>query len=218
MKWFAVMALMCLGFQPLYANDCGQPRPFVSDGCTHIFQRDPTTNASYMKCCFIHDVSYYIGGSNADKAAADQDFASCVRKTITAVCSEGAGAIRAAVCKVKAAMHAATKEIAVAVVGDHSCGRDNDWEWGYGYSKHPNCACRTAPDRVAALAELKKQGIDPGSLEGWSDRQVAAWIKNNRSTVREKDMNKRGLTNELERLLRGAEGGGKGAVPEPAKD
>ena len=50
------------------------PRRFVSDGCTL------STDAFGVHCCELHDLAYWLGGTRAEKLAADRRLRDCTRK------------------------------------------------------------------------------------------------------------------------------------------
>ncbi|MBI3299871.1 MAG: DUF3943 domain-containing protein [Elusimicrobia bacterium] len=50
------------------------PRPFTSDGCS-LFPDGPPAR---RECCLRHDRSYWLGGTRAERRAADGDFRDCV--------------------------------------------------------------------------------------------------------------------------------------------
>jgi hypothetical protein len=55
-------------------------RPFVSDGCSASPDGIPLTkeNAAWRECCVAHDLEYWLGGTPAQKAAADKGLKACI--------------------------------------------------------------------------------------------------------------------------------------------
>lgn len=55
-------------------------RPFTSDGCSVSPDGFPGAepNQQWAQCCIEHDTAYWIGGSAAEKAAADDQLQSCI--------------------------------------------------------------------------------------------------------------------------------------------
>lgn len=64
------------------ANDLSKPilRPFSTDGCSSSPDGIPfTSNASALaECCVQHDTFYWLGGTVAEKTAADDHFQACL--------------------------------------------------------------------------------------------------------------------------------------------
>lgn len=50
------------------------PKMFVSDGCTL------STDAFGQECCVLHDLAYWLGGTRAEKLAADQRVYVCTKQ------------------------------------------------------------------------------------------------------------------------------------------
>lgn len=63
-------------------NDPQAPtlRPFTSDGCSASPDGIPLTanSQAWLECCIDHDLSYWAGGSKAEKTLADNTFRSCI--------------------------------------------------------------------------------------------------------------------------------------------
>ena len=53
-------------------------RPFSSDGCSLFPDRSLLSESDWCNCCFEHDVAYWLGGSAAEREAADRRLATCV--------------------------------------------------------------------------------------------------------------------------------------------
>ena len=75
LRWLIPAAIILLG------GGCATGkglRPFSSDGCS-LFP-DGALNAPglWCDCCFTHDISYWQGGTSADRLLADQALRQCV--------------------------------------------------------------------------------------------------------------------------------------------
>jgi len=49
------------------------PSPFVSDGCSCWL------DYTWVECCVVHDLAYWMGGSRQERMAADLALKACVR-------------------------------------------------------------------------------------------------------------------------------------------
>jgi hypothetical protein len=56
----------------------GAPREFRTDGCSLYPDRD--AQADWCDCCVAHDLSYWRGGTAAERERADAELAACVRQ------------------------------------------------------------------------------------------------------------------------------------------
>jgi|GEM_PF-6944444 len=162
---------------------------FVSDSCTSLNQYDRVTGASYVKCCFIHDIAYYKGGSEkrgngsifpagaaspTDKENADNEFAKCIKN---AICLKDPSRCKSKIPFVgsHAERTAWTMLQAVKLLGDTSgnCLHNDDWQWGYGWKKTKGCSCRHEPNFSQIDGKLHKA---LRVAEG-TDAEIAQWIK-----------------------------------------
>jgi hypothetical protein len=133
-----------------YSQVC-QPIKFVSDGCTAPNQYDHLTKASYVKCCYIHDIAYYVGGSEEKRKQADHQLRSCVEKKILAAGGSFSHAKRTA----------SAIFMAVRIAGGTSYNclfDDNYWEWGFAWKDTEGCFCRERPDHLA-LTRVNRETI-----------------------------------------------------------
>ena len=55
-----------------------QLNDFISDGCT--MWPDEWRNKKYTHCCLIHDIEYWVGGTEDERFLADCRLAMCVTK------------------------------------------------------------------------------------------------------------------------------------------
>lgn len=57
-------------------------QPYATDGCSLFPDRALIGNADWCECCAAHDLAYWRGGTEDERAAADQALRECVtRKT-----------------------------------------------------------------------------------------------------------------------------------------
>ncbi len=52
--------------------------PFVSDGCSFFPEGTKEDKSEWIKCCVIHDMEYWIGGTKQMRLAADKRLKKCV--------------------------------------------------------------------------------------------------------------------------------------------
>ncbi|MEJ2052918.1 MAG: hypothetical protein P8X42_03270 [Calditrichaceae bacterium] len=53
-------------------------KPFTSDGCSLFPDRSLLKNEDWCECCVKHDLAYWKGGSEEERAKADLDLKRCV--------------------------------------------------------------------------------------------------------------------------------------------
>ncbi|GAB2877979.1 hypothetical protein GCM10027046_02390 [Uliginosibacterium flavum] len=71
--WMAVLlALSCAG---AHADEIA---PFSSDGCSEFPDGTLSQKTLWRDCCVAHDLSYWAGGSYAERLAADREMERCV--------------------------------------------------------------------------------------------------------------------------------------------
>lgn len=56
-------------------------KAFTSDGCSLFPDRAPAGGADWCECCLAHDRAYWRGGTEAERAAADDALRACVLRT-----------------------------------------------------------------------------------------------------------------------------------------
>lgn len=57
-------------------------KPFTSDGCSLFPDDGVISQHDWCECCFVHDVSYWKGGTKEQRRLADEELKACVlRKT-----------------------------------------------------------------------------------------------------------------------------------------
>lgn len=59
--------------------DAERINPFTSDGCSN-WPEGPRSNPNmWRECCFVHDMSYWMGGTKEERKNADKQLRSCVK-------------------------------------------------------------------------------------------------------------------------------------------
>lgn len=56
----------------------GSIKPFTSDGCSSFPDGTFEQSELWLQCCIAHDLSYWKGGTYADRIDADQELQMCV--------------------------------------------------------------------------------------------------------------------------------------------
>lgn len=83
---------------------------FATDGCSLY------PNGTWLHCCLVHDMSYWIGGEQNKREETDKELGQCLAKNGSSVNAK------------------------LMVGGVHLGGGANDvlpWAWGYGWKKNP---------------------------------------------------------------------------------
>ena len=60
-----------------------QLSPFISDGCSKWPDGTISKPEAWLKCCFVHDQHYWLGGTEAQRFHADQQLKACVKEEFT---------------------------------------------------------------------------------------------------------------------------------------
>lgn len=55
-------------------------RPFTTDGCSLFPDGTPENKTLWLQCCIEHDRNYWLGGTRADRSAADKQLQQCVEQ------------------------------------------------------------------------------------------------------------------------------------------
>lgn len=87
---------------------------FATDGCSMYPDGEFMYSANWNHCCIGHDISYWYGGTRAEKNKADLELNKCVSKLTSG-------------------KHGRAMELGVAIGGSASWGFP--WSWGYGWEK-----------------------------------------------------------------------------------
>ncbi|MCO4754015.1 MAG: hypothetical protein KC478_06015 [Bacteriovoracaceae bacterium] len=108
-------AIIVLSFVYSVCLGAAEINPFSTDGCSAYLDGVKTSSKKlWYHCCFTHDVSYWIGGSNSQRKEADRELESCVAE-------------------VTHPAHAAMMYFAVRVGGKPDSGLP--WRWAYGFDQ-----------------------------------------------------------------------------------
>lgn len=57
-----------------------QLQPFSSDGCSMSPDGTPDEPNKWLKCCVLHDIKYWVGGSEDERLSADHDLKMCLHE------------------------------------------------------------------------------------------------------------------------------------------
>lgn len=57
-----------------------QINPFQSDGCSVWPEGSKKNKTSWLRCCLVHDIAYWRGGTKEEKETADAALQSCVER------------------------------------------------------------------------------------------------------------------------------------------
>jgi hypothetical protein len=71
----SLLALVWIG-----AAGAADIAPFRSDGCSSFPDGTPRHRDLWLECCTAHDRAYWVGGTRAERAAADEDLRRCVAR------------------------------------------------------------------------------------------------------------------------------------------
>lgn len=94
-------------------------RAFTSDGCS--LSPNSFFQSQIGSCCQLHDVAYWLGGSEAMKNNADEEFANCIKSKV----SEDYGDIPGTIVS-------ASYKMGVGVGGTNKI--PSTYRWGYGWN------------------------------------------------------------------------------------
>ena len=119
----------------------GAPREFRTDGCSLYPDRD--AKADWCDCCVAHDLSYWRGGTAAERERSDAAFAACVRQAT----GNPAQAAR---------MHAAVR-LGGAPWWPTPFRWGFGWAWGRGYTP-------LSESEQAQTERLKEEALSAGQL------------------------------------------------------
>lgn len=71
--------LLFLCISAVHATDT--LRPFTTDGCSVFPNGLPNHRDLWLRCCTEHDRAYWLGGTYAERRAADEQLRHCVSRT-----------------------------------------------------------------------------------------------------------------------------------------
>ncbi|MBS1970626.1 MAG: helicase [Bdellovibrionales bacterium] len=89
MKWLLFWMILLVFVSPLRAqqNLAGvKIRAFTTDGCS--MSPDGNFRSDWTECCVDHDFAYWLGGTKAERADADQHLMACITEKSDAVTAE----------------------------------------------------------------------------------------------------------------------------------
>jgi len=58
----------------------GEIEPFTTDGCSLFPDHALIGTSDWCRCCVVHDLAYWRGGTKEDRLQADQDLRACVEQ------------------------------------------------------------------------------------------------------------------------------------------
>jgi len=65
-----------------------QVSPFISDGCSFWPEGTKTNKTKWIKCCIVHDLKYWAGGTKVQRNNADSELEACVEKVQGSIVAE----------------------------------------------------------------------------------------------------------------------------------
>ena len=112
-------------------------KPFKSDGCSAFPDGTPKQQDLWLKCCYAHDLDYWMGGSYGQRKASDQRLAQCVAQV-------------------------GQPAIAKAMLAGVRVGGSPFWptsfRWGYGWPYFRGYKALTDEELELVKARLKEKG------------------------------------------------------------
>lgn len=117
-----------------FASDTQQLQPFTSDGCSKWPDGPVWRPTLWRECCFKHDISYWMGGTFAERLSADRELRSCVSK--------------------RDPLQGPLMYIGVRVGGRPGTGAP--YRWGYGWSGRRGYRPLTTAERAHVSDELDR--------------------------------------------------------------
>lgn len=76
----ALVTLVMIG-SAAHAEDIS---PFATDGCSDFPDGTPSQRVLWRHCCVAHDLTYWAGGTYAERLASDQELERCVARVADA--------------------------------------------------------------------------------------------------------------------------------------
>jgi hypothetical protein len=73
----ALLLVLAVTTLPGCASDA-HLRPFTTDGCSDFADGTPKHKTLWRNCCVTHDKAYWVGGTYAERLAADKALRQCV--------------------------------------------------------------------------------------------------------------------------------------------
>ena len=146
LRWTAALLLL-----PGVSTATWEPGKFSTDGCSLFPDGTSEQPQLWQSCCVRHDEAYFVGGTRAERSAADRALRDCV----AAVCSEPVGDLMLSGVTLGGSPLFATP-----------------WRWGYAWLHTGQNDYRVLkPDeRQAALAEIDRFWASGGRVDGFDER------------------------------------------------
>jgi hypothetical protein len=121
-----------------HAADFGELKPFTSDGCSLFPDGTPEHPKLWKKCCVVHDIAYWAGGTRDERRQADLELRDCVAAT----------------------GHPSIAELMYLGVRGGGTGRTpTPFRWGYGWTKLRSYSSLT-PEELRQVRGLIPQDLD----------------------------------------------------------
>lgn len=73
------LLISALASRPVFAQE-NTLQPFATDGCSMMLDGLPGDLPNWRHCCVAHDRDYWLGGTEAQRAASDARLAACISK------------------------------------------------------------------------------------------------------------------------------------------
>lgn len=122
LKYFLFLSLIACASLPDSRQDLSalknrplkhQIKKFRSDGCSRWPEGSGDKPHRWLKCCFQHDIAYWVGGAEKYRKIADKEFKQCLNKVSSSFMSN-------------------IMYTGVRIGG--SAAFDTDYQWGYGWN------------------------------------------------------------------------------------
>lgn len=77
LKLAILASILCVLGEIAQANTL---KPFTTDGCSLWMDGTPAQPNLWRHCCVVHDKAYWLGGTEAERKAADDTIQACVKE------------------------------------------------------------------------------------------------------------------------------------------
>jgi len=71
-------SLLCLVLMLVACSGDSELKAFTSDGCSLFPDASLIDEADWCRCCYVHDIAYWKGGTAAEREAADRALQRCI--------------------------------------------------------------------------------------------------------------------------------------------
>lgn len=144
MKKLMLVLLIIFSSVSAFALETARINPFTSDGCSK-WPEGPRGNRNlWRECCFVHDISYWMGGPRAERLRADRDLKACVERK-------------------GARFNSLLMYVGVRLGG--SPNRRTSYRWGYGWDRLRGYRSLTAEETESVRDELDNFRASAEELE-----------------------------------------------------